>query len=227
MTNLTKKIIVYKSINQTEKKQAKTLKTAFLQTLLMKKVILITGTPCVGKTTTAKALSTTLCAQYINLTDYAKENNLILEEDKERNSLIIDEKNMARKLNQTIALSESANIVIDGHYASAVAPEEQVTHVFVLRRDPRELKQLMEKCGYANAKMWENLQAEIIDVCLTEALERHAEKVCELNATGQSTEQVVSEILDVLENRKRCSFGTVDWLGMLEREGLIDQYLKY
>ena len=42
----------------------------------MKQVILITGTPAVGKTTTAKALAVKLDAEYINLTDYAKTNNL-------------------------------------------------------------------------------------------------------------------------------------------------------
>ncbi len=42
-----------------------------------KRVILITGTPCTGKTTTAKALAAKLNAAYINLTDYAKANNLI------------------------------------------------------------------------------------------------------------------------------------------------------
>jgi adenylate kinase len=192
----------------------------------MKRVILVTGTPCVGKTTTSKALAQKLGALYINLTDYAKTNDLVLEEDKERNSLIIDEENMPRKLAETINASENTNIIIDGHYATAVTPTEQVTNVFVLRRDPRELKKLMEKCGYTDSKMWENLQAEIIDVCLSEALEFHAEKVCELDVTGRAVEEVVGEILDVLEKRKSCSFGVVDWLGMLEKEGLTDQYLK-
>ena len=107
-----------------------------------------------------------------------------------------------------------------------MTPTEQVTKVFVLRRDPRELKQLMEKCGYSGSKMWENLQAEIIDVCLSEALEFHAGKACELDVTGRSLEEVVGEILDVLEKRKSCLFGIIDWLGMLEKEGLTDQYLK-
>jgi adenylate kinase len=192
----------------------------------MKRVILVTGTPCVGKTTTSKALAQKLGALYINLTDYVKTNDLVLEEDKERNSLIIDEENMPRKLTETINASENANIIIDGHYASAVTPTEQVTNVFVLRRDPRELKKLMEKCGYTGSKKWENLQAEIIDVCLSEALEFHAEKVCELDVTGKAVDEVVDEILDVLEKRKNCSFGVVDWLGMLEKEGLTGQYLK-
>jgi broad-specificity NMP kinase len=40
----------------------------------MKRVILITGTPCVGKTTTAKQLAANN-AEYINLTDFAKLSN--------------------------------------------------------------------------------------------------------------------------------------------------------
>jgi adenylate kinase len=192
----------------------------------MNRVILVTGTPCVGKTTIAKALAAKLNAEYINLTDYAKANGLVLEEDKERNSLIIDEEKMSQKLNETINASENDNMIIDGHYASAVTPSDQVTKVFVLRRDPRELKRLMEKCGYSGSKMWENLQAEIIDVCLGEAVEAHTGKVCELDVTGKSVEENVSEIMDVLENKKSCFVGVVDWLGMLEKDGLTDQYLK-
>ena len=221
-----KRFCIQKHPQNTEKNYPKAIKLSRPQTIFMKRVILVTGTPCVGKTTTSKALAQKLGALYINLTDYAKANGLILEEDKERNSLIIDEENMPRKLAETINASENTNIIIDGHYASAVIPTEQVTNVFVLRRDPRELKQLMEKCGYTGSKMWENLQAEIIDVCLSEAVELHAEKVCELDVTDRSVEEVVMEILDVLEKRKSCFFGIVDWLGMLEKEGLTDEYLK-
>jgi adenylate kinase len=191
-----------------------------------KKVILITGTPCVGKTTTAKALANKLNAEYINLTDYAKSNDLVLEEDTERNTLIIDEENMPQKLTETINASEKTTIIVDGHYASAVTSPELVPQVFVLRRDPRELKQFMEKRGYTGTKMWENLQAEIIDVCLGEAIEAHAGRVCEMDVTGKPVEAVVADIVDVLEKRKTCFVGTVDWLGMLEREGITDQFLK-
>jgi broad-specificity NMP kinase len=51
-------------------------------------------------------------------------------------------------------------------------------------------------------------------------------KVCELDVTGKTVEAVVNEILDVLERGRKCFSGVVDWLGMLEREGLTDQYLK-
>jgi len=191
-----------------------------------KRVILITGTPAVGKTTTAKALTAKLNAAYINLTDYAKTNNLIVGEDKERNTLIIDEERMQKKLAETIKETDNANVIVDGHYASAVTPTEHTALVFVLRRNPKELKLFMEKCGYTGSKLWENLQAEILDIVLGEAVEVHMGRVCELDVTGMSTGDVVEEILAVLEKRKTCFVGTVDWLGMLEQEGITDQYLK-
>ena len=66
----------------------------------MKRVILITGTPCVGKTSTAKHLAAKISAQYINLTDFAKTYNLTLGEDIERKTTIIDEVAMKEKLKE-------------------------------------------------------------------------------------------------------------------------------
>jgi adenylate kinase len=194
--------------------------------LLMKRVILVTGTPCVGKTTTAKALATKIGAQYINLTDYAKENGLTLGEDKERQTLIIDEEAMTKKLAESINASGNTDVIIDGHYAAAVTPSNLATHVFVLRRNPIELKQQMINCGFSEAKLDENLSAEILDSCLIEALENQEGKVCELDVSGQTTDDVVDVMLDVLNNGRKCYSGFVDWLGMLEREGLTDQYLR-
>jgi adenylate kinase len=191
-----------------------------------KRVILITGTPCTGKTTTAKQLTAKLKAEYINLTDYAKTYSLTLGEDKVRKTIIVDEEKMCKKLSETIDASAKNNIIIDGHFASAVTPTDLVTKVFVLRRNPKELKTFMEKCGFEEPKMWENLSAEILDICLVEALQAQPGKVCELDVTGKTVEEVVDHIIDVLDKGKKCFSGIVDWLGMLEREGLTDQYLK-
>jgi adenylate kinase len=192
----------------------------------MKRVILITGTPCVGKTTTAKKLAAKIGAQYINLTDFAKTYNLTIGEDTQRQTTIIDEEAMKEKLKETIEVSTCVNIIVDGHYAAAVTPNKQVTNVFVLRRNPKELKEFMQKCGFSDPKLNENLSAEIIDSCLVEAMETQSGKVCELDITGKTVDENVAEILDVLEKSKKCYTGIVDWLGMLEREGLTDQYLK-
>ncbi len=191
------------------------------------KVILITGTPCVGKTTVAKELAQRLNGTYINLTDLALDHNLIVGEDTERRTTIIDETKMRAKLTEIINTQGSTSVVIDGHYAASVSPKEKVTHVFVLRRNPVQLRELMEKSGFKDQKLWENLASEILDVCLTEALrEQDAGKVCELDVTDKSTEDVLKDIFEVLGNQKECRLAGVDWIGLLEREGKLDQYLK-
>ena len=194
---------------------------------MRKRIILVTGTPCVGKTTVAQYLATELDALYINLTDLANKHNLTLGEDKERKTTIIDEEKMRRKITEIINTAEKSTIIVDGHYAAAVVPKRYVTRIFVLRRNPIELRKFMEKCGFQGPKLWENLASEILDVCLIEALREHRkEKVCELDITGKTVENVTREILDVLNERKKCYVGCVDWLGMLEKEGLADEFLK-
>jgi len=192
----------------------------------MNRVILLTGTPCVGKTTTSRVLAEKLDADCINLTEYTKTRGLILEEDKARQTIVVNEQAMRKSLGESISATK-ADIIIDGHYAAAVTPFEFVTQVFVLRRNPIELKAQMQYCGFSEAKIDENLLAEILDSCLIEALQHHhQDKVCELDVSGQTTEDIVEDILKVLNRTKKCCSGFVDWLGMLEREGLTDKYLK-
>lgn len=190
-------------------------------------VLLITGTPCVGKTTTAKQLAVRLNAFYINLTEFAKIHNLALREDKGRKTTIVDEQKMLKEMRKTIDTAGEKTIIVDGHVATAVVPKNYVTRIFVLRRNPVELRGLMENCGYRGTKLWENLASEILDVCLVEALqEQEKEKVCELDLTGRTVEAVVDEICLILNEDRKCYVGCVDWLGMLEKEGLTDEYLR-
>lgn len=194
----------------------------------VKQVILITGTPCVGKTSVARLLTAKLDAVYVNLTELATRENLVLGIDSGRGSIIVDEKRMKQKIRRIVKDSDKNAIVIDGHYAVSVVPKEIVTKVFVLRRDPVELKQFMEKCGFSNRKLWENLASEVLDVCLFDALNVHCEEnVCELDVSGKNVEEVVNEILNVLGGKKKCRVGIVDWLGKLEREGLVAEFLKF
>ncbi|MEM3627210.1 MAG: adenylate kinase family protein [Candidatus Bathyarchaeia archaeon] len=187
----------------------------------------MTGTPCVGKTSAARLVASKLDALYVNLTDLAVRENLVLGRDEERGSIIVDEARMQRKIREIIKNCNKNCVVIDGHYAASVVPKPLVTRVFVLRRDPVELRRFMEQCGFSGRKLWENLASEILDVCLVEALNVHGEeKVCELDVTNKSVSEVVDELLAILDGVKRCCVGVVDWLGKLERDGLLDEFLK-
>jgi len=194
---------------------------------MVKQVILLSGTPCVGKTSVAHYLTPRLDALYVNLTDLATHENLILGKDEERNTTIVDEVKMKRRINQIVTKSDKQNIIIDGHYAVNVVPPKLVTRVFVLRRDPVELRKFMTNSGYSDRKLNENLASEILDVCLIDALNAvGATKVCELNITGKTVEETSEEILTLVDDPSKCVVGIVDWLGKLESEGLLDKYLK-
>ena len=194
---------------------------------MVKQVILLSGTPCVGKTSVAHHLTPRLDALYVNLTDLATHENLILGKDEERNTTIVDEVKMKRRINQIVTKSDKQNIIIDGHYAVNVVPPKLVTRVFVLRRDPVELRKFMTNSGYSDRKLNENLASEILDVCLIDALNAvGATKVCELNITGKTVEETSEEILTLVDDPSKCVVGIVDWLGKLENEGLLDKYLK-
>jgi len=194
---------------------------------MIRRVILITGTPCVGKTLVSKLLATRLGARYVNLTELSIKENLVLGMDNERQSLIVDEKGMKRRIGEIVRDCEKNDMIVDGHYAARAIPKRYVTYVFVLRRNPIELRKFMEKKGFSGRKLWENLASEILDVCLVEAIEMLDEdKVCELDASDKSVEEVVDEILRIFDGREKCRVGCVDWLGMLEKKRLLEEYLR-
>ena len=194
---------------------------------MSKRVILVTGTPCVGKTSASRLLTAKLDGLYINLTELALQGNLVLGKDEKRNSVIVDEVRMRKKIREIIDKTDKNEVVIDGHYAVNVVPPKLVTFVFVLRRDPVELREFMEQCGFSEPKLMENLASEILDVCLVDALNVRGEgRTCELNVTNKNPDEIVTEILEVMADPSKCCVGVVDWLGKLENEGLLDEFLK-
>jgi adenylate kinase len=194
---------------------------------MKKTVILIIGTPSIGKTTIARELTKKLSACYINLSSLVYTYNLSQGYDETRKTSIIDEKKTRKKIKEIIISTKTSNIIIDGHYAASVVPEEYVTKAFVLRRNPIELKKLMEKRHFHGNKLWENLESEILDVCLIDTLsELEENKVCEIDITSKAVKEIINHILSIISNKKECQIGKIDWLKMLETKGIIDDYLK-
>jgi adenylate kinase len=190
------------------------------------KAILVTGTPGVGKTTVAHKLASKLDAHYIGITELVKKQKLITGIDENRQTLVADTEKISKQLQQ-ILTKTGGRVIIEGHYAVDVVPKKDVNTVFVLRRDPRELKSALENRGYEEKKLWENLAAEILDVCLWDALSAcGSDKVCEIDVSGKTVEAVVKEMLLVLEKREDCRHGIVDWLGKLENEGQLEEFLR-
>lgn len=188
---------------------------------------MITGTPGVGKTQVARFLVSELDALHIDLAELAKDENLISGFDQARKTPIADTKRIAKRVEELVEASKT-DVIIDGHYAVDVVPAKKTHMVFVLRRNPNELRSVLEDYGFEEKKLWENLAAEIVDVCLWDAISGcGSDKVCEIDVSGRKIEMVVEEICSILEGRRKCRTGVVDWLGKLEREGQLQDFLKY
>jgi len=188
----------------------------------------ITGTPGVGKSSISKLLASKIDAQVISISELVKKEKLYCGIDKKRDTLIADMKKISRRIRNLISnFSESQNIIIEGHFATDIVPPEKVSLVFVLRKDPEELRKILEKRFYKERKIKENLAAEILDVCLYDAVKRcGVDKVCEIDTTSKSLKEIVQEMMEVLNGVKECKVGIVDWLSKIESEGKLEEYLS-
>lgn len=191
-----------------------------------KRVILFTGTPGVGKTSVSRLLASRLDGLYVNLGELVERENLVSGIDEKRGTLVADVDRVSRRLREIMDGSDR-DIIVDGHYAIDVVPTKEVSLVFVLRRDPDELRRLLENRGFEGRKLKENLAAEVLDVCLWDAVRAcGSDRVCEIDASGKEVEEVVECVASVLEGKRACEIGMVDWLGKLEREGRLEEFFK-
>lgn len=136
------------------------------------KTIIVTGTPGTGKTTLAKKLSKKLSYEYIDVNEVIKENKLKEGYDRKKKSYLIDVKKLNKSLIKVINNSKkNKGIIIDSHL-SHYLPKKYVNLCIVTKCDLKKLEsRLKKKRKYPKAKIRENLDCEIFDVCLNEAKE--------------------------------------------------------
>lgn len=136
--------------------------------------IIITGTPGCGKTSHCEQLVKELPAfKHINVTDFAREHDCYDGFDKERNSHIVDEDKLLDALEPV--LREGANL-IDWH-SNDLFPERLIDLVVVLTTDNKVLYERLEKRGYSQSKIDENIDCEIMQVVLNEAREAYEPEI--------------------------------------------------
>ena len=148
----------------------------------------ITGTPGTGKTTVAEALD----REVISIKEFARERGL----GEEKELFEID----------TGAVKEALpeDCWVEGHLAHKVG----VDYCIVLRTRPDILEERLEDRDYSDEKVQENLEAEKMDLILSEAFE--VTKVYEIDTTKKSVEDVVDEINSAVKN-KESKYAICDW----------------
>lgn len=180
------------------------------------RVFVLTGTPGTGKTTVSRLLSTKLGAHHIELTKYSKEKGLVIEEDDERDTSVVDLETLCEAIKHEI-MDKDETVVLDGHFAHELLDPEMVERVFILRKQPWLLRNELENRMYDSEKVWENLEAEIVGVITGECMERYPEeKLVEIDTSEKNPEETLEEITKNIETGAKKSLTPIDWVAYPE-----------
>lgn len=150
--------------------------------------ICISGTPGTGKSEIAKLLAEIIGWEMVELNKLAKDKSCIAGYDEKRKCEEVDVDRLAQEVGKM-----EGDIVLESHFAHCMPCDV----VFMLRVDPKELRKRLHKKGWKEEKIKENLEAEITEVCKSEALEMDR-KVYEIDTTHKKPKEVVEEILKLI-----------------------------
>lgn len=163
--------------------------------------ILVTGTPGTGKTTFAQMLADDNSHfKHFDISALVKTNKLHEGWDEEHDSYILDEDKVVDFLEDDLGNELGGNIV-DFHTCDFF-PERYFDIIVVLRSDNSILFDRLKSRGYETKKITENVDAEIIQVCLDEAMESYPpELVLELSSNSvQDMQSNVAKINSIISN---------------------------
>lgn len=163
---------------------------------------LIAGTPGTGKTTICNKLIEKLKDDYqhLNISDYAKENNLCDEFDEKRNCFVINDDKLIDHIGDL--MKETDKSIIFDYHGCDLFETDWIKAIFVLRTSNDQLYQRLQARNYCESKITENIECEIFQVILDEAKEAFEDEDVEIIELENNTEE------DQLENIKKI----LDWI---------------
>jgi adenylate kinase len=188
--------------------------------------VLVTGTPGTGKTTTSRLLARELRSSYLDPRSLLRHKGIDYVYDRNRRTLVVSLKRLRNALCKRAARVDHG-LVIDSHIALETDVQPRLVRAIVLRCDPLVLERRLERKRWSKSKIGENLLAEILDVCLWDAVKAYGwNRVLEIDTTRESTRHVVQRVMKDLEKKRVQKQPQVDWLSTLKLRGILDQYLK-
>lgn len=155
--------------------------------------IVITGTPGTGKSVIAKKLAALLGLELIDIKRIVRERKLAVGRQHE-----VDMRKLAAALR---FLRAKRGYVIEGHLACELGLPADF--VFVLRTEPRVLKQRLARRGYGARKLNDNLAAELLDYCTQRVEQEYRKKPLELDTSRRPPASSVRLMVQAMRQKKK------------------------
>jgi adenylate kinase len=181
----------------------------------LNKIIIVAGTPGVGKTVVGKLLAKETGFTFLSLSDLVKKERLHKGFDRQARSYVINEPAVRKKLEAHFEDRRPKGVILETHSLVRILPRKARGMVaVVLRLDPVVLARRLGARNWPKVKIWENVEAEMIDVSLYDSLKTLGKKrVLEIDTTGKHPAELVREILRALSGNRRWSLkSSSDWL---------------
>ena len=155
-------------------------------------ILLISGTPCTGKTSVSEAMGEKLGWRVISLNELARERSLYCGYDRKRDTKVVDIDRLRDAVGKIMERED--DIILESHYAHEMPGDT----VVMLKVNPDELRKRGKDKNWRTEKIEENVISEIMEVCKTEAMEM-GKKVFEFDTTEREPGDVADEIIRKLK----------------------------
>ena len=178
-----------------------------------KQIIIVTGTPGVGKTILAKPLAERTNSVYLSLGELVKKERLYRRYDRASKAFEIDERRLHKRLIEYFARNKAKGIVIETHSLGPFLPRRPQMVALILRLDPVVLARRLRARRWPRRKIWENVEAELVDVSLYQAVRCLGKaRVHEIDTTSMSPSPLLAKAMKLISSRKGPAGRSVDWL---------------
>lgn len=156
-----------------------------------KKLIAITGSPGVGKSTLAKFLVKKLKLERLDLHHYYR--HISVSYNRSKQSYDVDYRKFEKLVKEKLGASKKG-LVIDSHISHLLPPKLVDLCIVLICSDLKKLEKRLKARKYSKKKIRENLDAEIFQVCLLEAKEKEHKIVVFDTAKGTDKTKIVKEV---------------------------------
>ena len=186
---------------------------------------MITGTPGVGKHSTALLLAKKLKgSKIIDINSVAIDHDVFLRNIRGEKTDEVNIKKLTRLIEEESKSGDRCIII--GHLAPYLINPKEVSLVAVLRRSPYHLSRTLKERGYTIEKINDNVVSEILDICLFDTLKVFGiAKTTEIDTSERTPLQVADIILSTLWKNSDPKIGITNWISLICKNGDLAKFL--